>query len=152
MIWSLLVKLTYSCIPYYNTAYHGNWGRVSALRSDTLDAVRMVLHSHWAHVARSTEGNSSKCADYPQHCQPIQFWHRPSIASRLPEAKTELEESILWCYETCDTYCRNVHTKRLNKDTYGTTRSALLIPSLFTAAASISAYFDSLKHIYVCQL
>lgn len=29
--------------------------------------------------------------------------YRPSIASRLPEAKIELEESILRCYEACDT-------------------------------------------------
>ena len=134
MILSLPVKLTYSCIPDYNTAYYGKWERASALRSDTLDAVRMVLHLHWEHVARNTEANSTKCRDYPQHCQPIQFWHilaKYCLKITWSQNRTWRIHIVmlwnLWHFTAWCTYCRNVHTKRRNKDTYGNTRCLLYL-------------------------
>lgn len=49
---------------------------------------------------------------------------------------------------TAETFIRNVEIKIPT----GLQGVSLFIPGLFTAAASISAYFDSLKHIHVCQL
>jgi len=148
MIWSFLVKLTYSCIPDYNSAYYGNWERVSALRSDTLYAIRMVLHSHWAHVARTTEGNSMKCRDYPQHCRPIQFCHvaaKYCLQITWSQNRTWRKYIVLWNlwqFTALCTYCRNVHTKRRNKDTYGTTWCVLYLFLVYLPLQPVSRHMS----------